>query len=356
MAHPLTAFYRGKRVLVTGHTGFQGGWLVAWVKLLGAKVLGYGLPPSTRPNFFDATLLDRGISSVFADVRDRNTLANAFTDFQPEIVIHCAWQSGQQRALREPVETFATNVMGSVHVLEESMLTNSVRGLVLATSQSCYADRNWFWGYREEDTLGNNDPHSACLAAAELVSSAYQQSFFQHSKTAVATARLVSTIGGGDWAEERLVPNIVRDIASGKPLVLDRGNRLFQWQHVLESARACLLLGQRLYQHGHNHSGPWNFAPPEETAVSERQLAERFATAWGEETTLASADTDPEEPHSFRLNTRKARTQLGWSTALELDEAIEWTVEWYRAFYSDPTSAWRTTEEQIEQYMKRAAR
>ncbi len=353
MPHPFAAFYRGKRVLVTGHTGFQGGWLVAWLKLLGAKVLGYGLPPSSRPNFFDATLLDRGISSVFGDVRDRNTLANAFTDFQPEIMIHCAWQSGQQRALREPVETFATNLMGAVHVLEEARLTNSVRGVVLAASQSCYVDRNWFWGYREEDMLGGDDPHSASLATAEVASSAYQRSFFQNRKASVATARLVSAIGGGDWAEERLVPNIVREITSGMPFVRDHGNSLRQWQHVLESARACLLLGQSLYEHRHAYSGPWNFAPPEEAAISERELAERFAKTWGAEITLAIQDAAAEELHSFRLNIRKAQTQLGWSTALDIDEAIYWTVEWYRAFYLDPASAWHTTEEQIEQYMKR---
>ncbi len=320
MPHPLAAFYRGKRVLVTGHTGFQGGWLVAWLKLLGAQVLGYGLPPSTRPNFFDATLLDRGITSVFGDVRDRNTLANAFTDFQPEIVIHCAWHSGQQRASREPVETFATNLMGA----------------------------DW-----EDDTPTGDDPHAAAIASAEIASSAYQRSFFRNR--GVATARLANAIGGGDWAEERLVPTIVREITSGEPGLLNCRDGLRQWQHVLESGHGLLALGQSLYEHGHSSSGPWNFASSEQTAVSERDLAEKLVKAWGKEVSFAATGEATDEAHSHIFNNAKAQAQLGWRTIFELDEVIAWTVEWYRAFYADPASAWRTTEDQIQQYMKRVS-
>ena len=355
MPHPLAAFYRGKRVLVTGHTGFQGGWLVAWLKLLGGQVLGYGLPPSTRPNFFDATLLDRGITSVFGDVRDRNTLANAFTDFQPEIVIHCAWHSGQQRALREPVETFATNLMGAVHVLEESRLTASVRGLVLATNQTCGADRNILSGNWEDDTPTGDAPHAAAIASAEIASSAYQQCFFQNRNRAVATARLANAIGGGDWAEERLVPTIVREITSGEPGLLNCRDDLRHWQHVLESGHGLLALGQSLYEDGHSSSGPWNFASSEQTAVSERDLAEKLVNAWGKEVSFAATGEPADEARSHILNDSKAQARLGWRTIFELNEAIAWTVEWYRAFYSDPASAWRTTEEQIQQYMKRVS-
>jgi CDP-glucose 4,6-dehydratase len=355
MPHPLAAFYRGKRVLVTGHTGFQGGWLVAWLKLLGGKVLGYALPPSTRPNFFDATFLDRGITSVFGDVRDRNTLANAFTDFQPEIVIHCAWQSGQRRASREPVETFATNVMGAVHVLDEARLTTSVRGLALATSESYCADHNDVSGTSEEDADAGNNPYAATVAAAALASSAYQQSFFQNRSRGVATARLANTIGGGDWAGERLVPNIVREITSGDLALLNCSDGLRQWQHVLESGHALLVLGQSLYEHGHTYSGVWNFTPAEEAAISERELGEKFVKSWGAEVPFASTGEAPDEAHSHILNGGKAQGQLGWRTIFELDEAIARTVDWYRAFYADPASAWRTTEEQIQQYMKRVS-
>jgi CDP-glucose 4,6-dehydratase len=353
MPHPLAAFYRGKRILVTGHTGFQGGWLVAWLKLLGAKVLGYGLPPSTRPNFFDATLLDRGITSAFGDVRDRNTLANAFTDFQPELVIHCAGHSGQQRALREPVETFATTLMGAVHLLDECRLTASVRSLVVATNQACGADSNILSGNCADETRTGDDPYTAAIAAAELASSAYQQSFFQNLNRGIATSRLANTIGGGDWAEERLVPNIVREIISEEPAPLNCSDGLRQWLHVLESGHALLVLGQSLYEHGHGSSGSWNFASPEQGAISERELAERFLQSWGAEVPFASTNDPPGEAHSFILNTGKAQAQLGWRAIFELDEAIAWTVEWYRAFYADPASAWRTTEEQVQQYMKR---
>src|SRR5439155_25011136 len=197
--------YRGQRVLVTGHTGVQGGWLVAWLKLLGAKVCGYGLPPSSRPNFFDATLLDRGITSVFADVRDCESLANAFAESQPEIVFHTAAQSLPRPSYGKPVETFATygkpvetfatNVMGTIHVLEEVRLTNSVRAVVIVTSGSCYENRDWFWSYREEDALGGSDSYSSSMACAEVATSAYIREFFHSTKTAAATARTGNLIG-----------------------------------------------------------------------------------------------------------------------------------------------------------------
>jgi CDP-glucose 4,6-dehydratase len=354
MPHPLAAFYRRKRVLVTAHTGFQGGWLVAWLKLLGAQVLGYGLPPSTRPNFFDAILLDRGITSVFGDVRDRNALANAFTDFQPEIVIHCAWHSGQQRALREPVETFATNVMGAVHVLDESRLTASVRSLLLATDQVCGANSNILSGNCEDDTPNGDNPYTAAIKAAELASSAYQHAFFQNRNRAIATAHLANPIGGGDWAEERLVPNIVREITSEGPPPPNCRDGMRQWQHVLESSHALLVLGQSLFENGHSSSGSWNFAL-EQAAISERELAEKLVKAWGAEVPFASPGEAFDGDHSHILNSGKAQSQLGWRAIFELDEAIAWTIEWYRAFYADPASAWRTTEEQIQQYMNRVS-
>jgi CDP-glucose 4,6-dehydratase len=352
MPHPFSAFYHGKRVLVTGHTGFQGGWLVAWLKLLGAKVLGYGLPPATRPNFFDATLLDRGSSSIFADIRDRNALTNAFTEFQPEIVIHCAWRSTPPGSFVDPVETFATNTMGTLHILEEARLTKSVRAVVFATSGSCYENRNWFWAYREEDALGGNDPYSASLAAAELAASAYMRSVFQHGKTAIASARLASALGGGDWAEHRPVAAIVHSIADGQPAKIHDPHDSRQYQHVLESARACLQLAQCLYEQGQSCSGAWNFAPAEDQVVSQRELVEMINGQWKAKTQIVVPDQRAQKKQPFRLNSRKAQTQLGWHSALDLQDAIAWTVEWYRAFDADPSSAWHTTEAQIEQYMK----
>ena len=358
MPHPFADFYRGKRVFVTGHTGFTGGWLVAWLKLLGAKVFGYGLPPASRPNLFDANLLDRGITSMFGDVRDRNALANAFTEFQPEIVIHNAAQSLEQRSHRDPVETFATNVMGTIHVLEETRLTSSVRALVVASGDQCYENRDWFWGYREEDALGGQDPWNSSQACAELATSAYIRSFFQGTKTAVATARAGKVIGGGDWAQDRLIPDIVRGITVGQVVVIRNSSAVLPWFHVLEVVRAHLLLAQRLFERGAEYSGPWNFGPRDEDEISVRKFVESFTNHWGQgdgELILNPQDSDARQPRPLRLNTTKAHIQLGWTPVLGLDEAIAWTVEWYRSFYADPASAWRTTENQIQQFMRSTA-
>jgi CDP-glucose 4,6-dehydratase len=358
MAHPLAAFYNRKRVLVTGHTGFQGGWLVAWLKLLGAQICGFGLPPSTRPNFFDANILDRGISSIFADIRDRNALAHAFGEFQPEIVIHCAAQTNLESAHRDPVQTFATNAMGTVHVLEEARQTGSVRALVIATHPEKYGDVGWFWGHSKDDVFDASDTSSASFACAEIATSAYIESFFTKSKTAVATARCAKLIGGGDWAEGRLIPGIVRAINSSGEIVLDNSPAA-AWLHVLDGARAYLLLGQKLYQDCQACSGAWNFAVAESDMMSAQQLVAAFVKHWGdpELNVESQSESSKKKPRSakpaHRLDTSKSQTQLGWTPALPIKDAIAWTAEWYRNYYSDPASAWRVTDDQIGRYMRR---
>ena len=354
--HPLAAFYRGKRVLVTGHTGLQGGWLAAWLKLLGANVSGYALPPSTRPNFFDATLLDRGMTSIFGDIRDRNTLANTFAELQPEIVIHNAAQTLGPKSYSEPAETFAINAMGTVHVLEEARLTKSVRALVIVTSDLCYENRDWFWAHREDDPLGGHDPYTASKACAELAASAYIRASFPETKTAVATARTGTVIGGGDWADDRLIPDIVRAIISEKQITIRNGAVVHAWQHVLEPVGAYLLLARRLYESGQAYSGPWNFGPNDDNVKTVRVLAEAFIKHWGAgEISFSSEDATAPGQEAGRLYTNKARTQLGWTPVLSFDETVAWATDWYRAFHADPASAWRTTEDQIHRYMRSAA-
>jgi CDP-glucose 4,6-dehydratase len=361
MPHPFADFYRGKRVLVSGHTAFAGGWLAAWLKFLGAKVYGYGPPPSTRPNFFDATFLDRGMTSIFGDLRNREALANVFAEFQPEVVIHFAAQISAQRARLDPVEAFAGNVMGTVHILEEARQIDSVRAVVVANTSHCYNNDNpsanhSSVSHSEEDPLGGNGPYSASAASAELAASAYMGEFFHNTKTAVATARTGNVIGGGDWTEGEVVPEIVRGITSSQQIVVPNPSAAAMWHHVLEPVRAHLLLAQKLYERGHEFSGAWNFAPRDEDVMTARQLAEGFAERWGAGD-LISADEKllPAEPVS-RLNTHKAQTHLGWKPALPLHDAIAWTVEWYQAFYADPASSWRTTEDQIQRYMKLPAK
>jgi CDP-glucose 4,6-dehydratase len=351
MAHPFADFYRGKRVLVSGHTGFAGGWLAAWLKLLGAQVSGYASPPSSRPNFFDATMLDRGMTSIFGDLRDREALANLFAEFQPEIVIHHAAQISAERARLDPVEAFATHVMGTVHILEEARLIDSVRAVVIANSDQCYESRNAVGGAREGDALGGDDPYGASTACAELAVSAYTAEFFRNGKTAVATARSGFAIGGGDWAEGELVPDMVRGITSAEPIVIRESSNVGLWQHVLDLVHTHLLLAQKLYERGQEFSGPWNFSPRDEDEISVRQLAESVIKQWGTGKLVFSPDETASQP-VLPLNTQKAHARLEWKPALHIDEAIAWTVEWYKGFYDDPTSSSRTTENQIRRFMR----
>jgi len=346
MAHSFPDFYRGKRVLVTGHTGFEGGWTAAWLKLIGAQVCGYGLPPATRPNFFDATILDRGMTSVFGDIRDRNSLASTFTEIQPEIVIHCAARTSPRSSLREPVDAFSINVMGTVHVLEEARLTNSVRAIVLMNTDSCREHQ--LRATRESDGMGPNELLRASTASAELVRSAFDNSFFQKTGTAVASARTASAIGGGDWREGRIVPELVRAIVSAQPVAVgqEKECKLRIW-HVLEPVRACLLLAKNLFERGQKSAGTWDFAP-DGGGISATEFSEKFAALWSG---ADAGQSSSSKPQASKSNSEKSHAELGWSPLLSLDQTLAWTVEWYRGFCSEPASTLKTTHDQIDRYM-----
>lgn len=338
MPHPFSTFYAGKRVLVTGHTGFPGGWTAAWLKYLGAQVYGYGLPPASRPNLFDATLLDRGMTSIFGDVRDRKSLTNVFAEFQPEIVIHCASRSNPQLAELEPVETFSTNIMGTVFVLEEARLSDSVRSVVHATS----ATEN------EGEASGEEiDIHEASMACSNLARSAFTNSFLHATKTGAATARLAEVIGGGDWRPGRIVPNLVRSLMCGEPVKVD-GQHLRIW-HVLESTHASLLLAQKLFEYGQQYSATWDFGPAEPSSMSAAKFANLFVELWDAPDTYKAPEAEKILP---ALDNNAAEQGLGSLNFLSAQQAIAWTVEWYRAFYADSASVWRVTEDQIERYMQ----
>lgn len=347
MSHSFVDFYRGKRVLVTGHTGFEGGWTAAWLKVMGAQVCGYGLPPATRPNFFDATILDRGMTSVFGDIRDRNSLASTFTEIQPEIVIHCAARTSQQTALHEPVDAFSINVMGTVHILEEVRLTHSVRAIVLMN-----ADSGGERSAREADENGPSQLLGASVASAELARSAFNRVFFQKTGTSVATARTAHAIGGGDWRERQTVPDLVRAIISGQPAPAskEKERKLRIW-HVLEPVRACLLLAKNLFERGQKSAGVWDFVPGGDR-ISAAEFSERFAALWNaaDEGKISSS-----RPAISTSNSEKTEAEPGWSPLLSPDQALAWTVEWYRGFCSEPASTLKTTQDQIESYMRLTA-
>lgn len=348
------SFYRGKKVLVTGHTGFKGGWLVSWLKFLGAQVIGFALPPDTQPNLFEAACVNRDMISTIGDVRDFDSLSQVFQQHAPEIVFHNAAQPLVRRSYREPVATYATNVMGTVHVLEAVRNSPSVRAAVVITSDKAYENREWFWPYREEDALGGHDPYSSSKGCAELVCAAYRSSFFSRPNTArVATARAGNVIGGGDWSEDRLVPDIVRGIANGNPIVIRRPDSIRPWQHVLEPLRGYLVLAQRLCEGGCEYAQAWNFGPRDEDSVSVGELARHVVASWkrGE----LKIERDPEAPHEaqfLRLSTGKARSRLDWQPALHLSQAIECTVDWYESYYRNPETAAAKTREQIQKYSR----
>lgn len=343
MPHPFADFYKGKRVLISGHTSFAGGWLAAWLKLLGAQVCGYGLPPSARPNFFDATLLDRGMTSIFGDLRNREALADTFADFQPEIVIHYAAPVSAERAKADPVDAFASNVMGTVHILEEARQIDSVRAVVIASAHQA-----------ESNLL------SAAMASAELAVSAYIADFFVSGSTAVATAHSENAIGGGDWAEGDLVPEMVRGIVNDQPIRIADSPVPTLWQHVLDPLCGHLLLAHRLFEQGQKCSGAWDFAPGHDHAMTPRNLAEKFVDFWGEGELSFSSNQRPEKHGTVTKLTcpvapMSPAENLGWEPSLSLTDAIAWTVDWYKDFYADSPSCWRTTEDQIQRYMKLSA-
>jgi CDP-glucose 4,6-dehydratase len=355
MAESFGNFYRGKRVLVTGHTGFKGGWLTEWLKLLGAQVTGFALPPSTRPNLFDAIALDRGMTSIFGDVRDRKALAEVFADHQPEILIHHAGQSSIAKSYRDPIETYAVNVMGTAHLLEEARYIRPLRAVVVAWSEPAYE-----WPAHEqkvaaEATPLTHWPLASSRRCAESVTAAYRSSFFGELRSAtVASVRSGELIGGGDWAEDRLVPEIVRAISADEPLIIRRPDFVFSSEHVLESAGACLMLAQGLYEEGQSYAQSWSLVPGEQNAITVHEIAKRIVVEWGKGELLVQPDAESARADSNRAPTpdsTRARARLSSKSALTLDQTLEWTVEWYREYYKDPASAWRMTQEQLQRYM-----
>ena len=353
----LPDFYRGKTVLVTGHTGFKGGWLVSWLKTLAAQVIGFALPPDAQPNLFEAAFVGRDMTSTLGDIRDLDAVTRLFQRHSPEIVFHNAAQPLVRRSYREPVATYATNVMGTVHLLEAARHTPSVKAIVVITSDKAYDNREWFWPYREEDAMGGHDPYSSSKGCTELVSAAYRNSFFSQPGTArIATARAGNVIGGGDWSEDRLIPDMVRGVASGKPVVIRRPDSIRPWQHVLEPVRGYLMLAQKLIEDGSEFAGPWNFGPRDEDAITVADLANRVISRW--KSGSIKIESDPNAPHEaqfLRLSTAKARTRIGWEPQLTLDQAIEWTIDWYQNYYQNPRSAPEITNRQIHDYSRMAS-
>lgn len=334
-----SAFWIGRRVLVTGHTGFKGGWLCLWLQRMGAEVTGYALEPPTQPNLFESARVGEGMCSILGDVRDFDALWATVRRCQPEIIFHLAAQPLVMPAYRQPLETYAINVLGTVHLLEAVRRTAGVRAVVNVTSDKCYENREWSRGYQEDEPMGGYDPYSSSKGCAELVTSAYRRSFFaktsNQSGVALASARAGNVIGGGDWAEDRLIPDVIRSFRAGQPVTLRCPDAVRPWQHVLEPLSGYLSLAEQLWKDGPAFAEGWNFGPHDDDAWPVRRLVERLVTLWGGGARWHRDDNlHPHEARYLKLNCAKAAAKLGWRPRWSLDRALTETIAWYRAAQS----------------------
>ena len=348
-------FWRGKKVFLTGHTGFKGSWLSLWLQQMGAQVTGYALQPPTNPSLFEVANVAQGMVSIIGDIRDAETLSKAMRDAAPDIVIHMAAQPLVRYSYVNPVETYSTNVMGTVQLLEAVRQTPSVRAVVNVTSDKCYDNKEWVWGYRENEAMGGFDPYSNSKGCAELVTSAYRNSFFNPEKyadhrVALASGRAGNVIGGGDWADDRLIPDILRAISDNKPVVIRSPHAIRPWQHVLEPLSGYLLLAEKLYTQGVAYAEGWNFGPADEDAKPVQWIVEQLTQQWGEGASWQlDGGEHPHEAHYLKLDCSKAKMRLDWQPRWHLGHTLEMIVAWQQAWLAKQDMR-SFTLKQIEQY------
>ena len=329
-------FWRSKRVFLTGHTGFKGGWLSLWLQSMGVELHGLALEPPTTPSLFSVAQVSGDMAChTVGDIRDLATVQKAMQAAQPEIVIHMAAQPLVRLSYALPVETYATNIMGTVHVLEAARHASSVKAVVVVTTDKCYENNEWAWGYRENEPMGGHDPYSNSKGCAELVTSAYRRSFLQRKGVAVATARAGNVIGGGDWAADRLVPDILRAFEKNQPVVIRNPHATRPWQHVLEPLSGYLSLAEHLYTHGHTFAEGWNFGPKDDDARPVTWIVEHMAKQWGNGASWKQdGGTHLHEANYLKLDISKAKARLGWQPRWDLTHSLGKIVEWHLAFTS----------------------
>ena len=346
-------FWRGKRVLLTGHTGFKGSWLSLWLQSLGAEIQGLALEPPTTPDLFAEARVGEGMASTIGDIRDYETVRAVMESFRPEIVIHMAAQPLVRLSYSEPVATYATNVMGTVHVLEAARHAGSVRAIVNVTTDKCYENKEWVWGYREDEPMGGHDPYSNSKGCSELVTSAYRRSFLGAQGIGLASARAGNVLGGGDWATDRLVPDILRAFEKGQPVVIRNPHATRPWQHVLEPLSGYLLLAQRLCgDSADQFAEGWNFGPHEEDARPVQWIVEHMAESWGNGASWQlDGGEHPHEANYLKLDISKAKARLGWVPNWNLATALERITAWHHAWLAGQ-DVQRVCLQQIAEYMQ----
>jgi len=350
-------FWDKKKVFITGHTGFKGSWLCLWLHSLGAKIKGYALKPPTNPSLYEIGHIGEILNSVIADVRDRETLTKEICEFQPEIVIHMAAQSIVRVSYKDPVETYSTNVIGTVNLFEAIRKCNTVRVVINVTTDKCYENREWIWPYRENEPMGGYDPYSNSKACSELITASYRNSFFNPQEypkhgVAIATARSGNVVGGGDWAPDRLVPDCIRSLLKGERILIRNPQAIRPWQHVLDPLYGYLILAQKLFKDGPVFGEPWNFGPEDRDAQTVEWLVNKICALWGEG---ASYEIDrrnhPHEANYLKLDCSKAKHRLKWYPKWNLEKAIEKVVEWVRA-YKRGDNIKEICLKQIDEYSK----
>lgn len=343
-------FWRGKRVLLTGHTGFKGSWLSLWLQSLGADLKGFALEPPTNPSLFVEAEIADGMKSQIGDVRDYDTVRRVVFEFQPEIVIHMAAQPLVRYSYENPIETYATNVMGTVNLLEAIRQSGSAKVIVNVTTDKCYENMGWIWGYRENEPMGGFDPYSSSKGCSELVTSAYRRSYFAESGIALASARAGNVIGGGDWAEDRLLPDILRAFESKQPVLIRNPQSTRPWQHVLEPLSGYLILAEKLWHEPKAYAEGWNFGPKDEDARSVGWIVERMAVKWGYASWRVDDNDHPHEANYLKLDISKAKQCLSWTPRWDLETALNKIVEWHQAWLLKGDSR-ALSLEQINQYI-----
>ena len=344
-------FWKNKRVLITGHTGVKGSWLSIWLQNLGAYVIGYSLHPITKPNLFEIANVADNMVSVIGDVRDLEHLETTIKRNKPEIIIHMAAQALVRFSYLNPVETYSTNVMGTVNLLEAVRNSKDVRVVIVVTSDKCYQNKEWLWGYREIESMGGDDPYSSSKGCAELVTSAYRKSyFFKDEDVAISSVRAGNVICGGDWSKDRLVPDIIKAFVGNQPVIIRNPNAIRPWQHVLDPLSGYLCLGEHLWDKGSEFAGAFNFGPKNESMVPVSNMVDYMIRFWGGDASWEiDAGENPHEAFYLKLDCSKANNHLKWLPKLNIETAIKWTVEWYKSHLQDNNMR-NLTEEEITRF------
>lgn len=347
--------FKNKKVLVTGATGFKGTWLSIWLNKLGAKVIGYSLEPSTKPSMFEICNIENKITNIIGDVRDYSSLLNVVKEYRPELVFHLAAQPLVRLSYKSPRETYETNVMGTVNLLEAAKNTDSVKAIVVITTDKCYENKEWVYGYRENDPMGGYDPYSSSKGCAELVVSSYRNSFYNERGIALSSVRAGNVIGGGDWSEDRLIPDFVRSVSENNSIVIRNPLATRPWQHVLEPLSGYLRLSALMLKDKEKYSSAWNFGPKDTDVLNVEEVLDIAIKSWGKGSIEIDKSQQPHEANLLKLDISKVKAYLKWRPVYDVNKSVDKTMQWYKNYYEDKNNnMYEYTLKQIDEYQEEA--